>query len=146
MTLLTASFAEASGGRLHLIGGGWTRLLRPNVPTPVALAIKLRGTTRLNEAVPWIIELCDERGKAFIPASQPNGEQKPQVRIEGSMESKPDIPGDVDPVDAAIAVNMAISLPEGRYEWHFSVGGDLCATWTFRVGPRSIDPKDEKQD
>jgi hypothetical protein len=43
--MLLCDAAQEVGGKLYVLGGGWSVIWIPNVPTPVALAVKL--------AVPW---------------------------------------------------------------------------------------------
>ncbi len=43
--MLLCDAADEAGGKLYILGGGWSVLQIPNLPTPMALAIMI--------SVPW---------------------------------------------------------------------------------------------
>jgi len=45
VTMLLCDAAQESGGKLYVLGGGWSVVRSPNAPTPMALAVKM--------SVPW---------------------------------------------------------------------------------------------
>src|SRR4051794_33041064 len=45
VTMLVCDAAQESGGKLFILGGGWSVIRAPNVPVPMSLAIKM--------SVPW---------------------------------------------------------------------------------------------
>ncbi len=124
VTMLLADSAQAVGGKLYVLGGGWT--VAGPAPTPMALAIKIE--------VPWdrgnithqlVIELLDADGQPVEAPMPPEGVPAP-IRLESAFEAgrPPGLkPG--TPLDVVLAINFApFPLePGARYEWRLSIGG-----------------------
>lgn len=139
VTMILADSAQAVGGKLYILGGGWS-FIGPE-PSPMALAIKVD--------VPWDqtnrkhklrLELVDSDGEAVtVPGLE--GESEALV-IEGDFEvGRPPGMKPGTPIDFPFAINLG-PLPlelDRRYVWQLSIDGDTDAAWrvafTTRPGP-----------
>jgi hypothetical protein len=127
--MLLCDAAEEAGGKLFILGGGWTINRSGGAPMTMALAIKLE--------VPWndantphrvLAELVTQDGTPALIEGEP-------VRIEGQVEvgRPPGVPAGT-PLDAILALNIAgIPLPAGAYRWQLTVGTEMLAEASFRV-------------
>ena len=127
--MLLCDYAEVVNGKLYIMGGGWSRILRPNVPTSMGLAIKIM--------VPWDqtntphkieIEALTEDGDPIILNGEP-------MKIEAGLEvGRPPGLKKGTPLDAPLAIVMpGVALDAGAYEWRLSVDGNPVARTTFTV-------------
>jgi hypothetical protein len=123
-TVLLCDFAEEVGGKLYIMGGGWSRLKRPRVPTTMCLAVKL--------SIPWEEAEATHKLKADLVTSDNEtvmvGDNP--VRVIGELRPSRD-PSDVDnaiPADVNLALRFdAVILEPGRYEWRFEVDDQVLA-------------------
>lgn len=128
--MLLCDAATESGGKLFILGGGWSIIHVPSVPTPMALAIKL--------SVPWDqanqkhhikLSLLTDDGEAV------EGEGGSAVEADGQLEvgRPPGIkPG--TPLDSPFVINFpGLALPSGGYVWDLEVDGSVLARSPFRV-------------
>jgi hypothetical protein len=139
--MMLADSAQEVGGKLYILGGGWS-LTGPD-PSPSAIAVKLEiPWDRANHRYPLVLELLDADGQpVLLPADEP-GDPQP-LRIEAQFEAgRPAglTPG--TPLDGAFAVNLGpIPLEAGRYAWKLWIDGDSQADWqlgfTVRARPGS---------
>ena len=131
VTMLLCDSAQASNGKLYILGGGWAQLNTPDTPTPMALAVKI--------AVPWDeankrhtvrAELLDVNGESITL----EGSDGPLV-IDGNFEvGRPPGTKPGAPLDTVMVFNfMGISLPSGGYVWIFKIDDEICARAPFRV-------------
>lgn len=58
VTMLLCDAAQAVGGKLFVLGAGWTQILVPDVPTPMAIALRV--------LVPWDQSQTNRLTCAFI--------------------------------------------------------------------------------
>src|SRR5436309_2115207 len=122
VTMLLCDAAEVAGGKLYILGGGWS-VTGPG-PSQMAVAIKIE--------VPWDqtnrrhrlrLELIDADGnRVSAPAEDP--EHPSEVQVEGEFEvgRPPGItPG--TPMDFPLAIALGIlQLPPGqRFTWKLSI-------------------------
>lgn len=145
--MLLADAAEAVGGKLYILGGGWS-VTGPD-PTPSAIAIKIE--------VPWDqanrkhtlqLVLVDEDGRPAM-APTPTGDRP--VEVGGEFEvGRPIGLKAGTPLDVTIALNIGpLPLrPNTRYVWRLSIDGHSEDDW--RVGfttraPREQQPPPAKQ-
>ena len=134
VTFLLADAAEAVGGKLYILGGGWS-ITGPQ-PSPAALAIKIEVPwSEANRPHEWKAVLEDQDGQA-VTLPTPEGESV--VEVGGSFEvGRP--PGLIEgtPLDLPIAINLGpLPLhPGGRYRWRLFVDGATDDNWsvTFSV-------------
>jgi hypothetical protein len=139
VTLLLADAAQAVGGKLYVLGGGWS-VTGPD-PSAMALAVKIEVPwDRANIKHQWWLELLDGDGAPIELPSAPDGELRP-LRIDGQFEAgrPPGLkPG--TPLDVALALNLApIQLaPDGRYVWRLGIEGfqeEWRVAFSTRPGP-----------
>lgn len=129
--MLLCDAAQAVENKLYIIGGGWSQILRPDVPTPMAIAVKLGVPwDRANEVHHFRLYLITGDGD---PVPGPEGEP---VAIEGDLEvGRP--PGLVrgTSLDAVMAVTVnGLALPADSYVWELEIGGTVVGRTPFRVG------------
>jgi len=129
VTMLLCDAAAESGGKLFVLGGGWSIVRVPRVPTPMALAIKM--------AIPW-----DQTNSPHPIAARLITADGEAVEIDGTVvqvEGKVEVgrppglkPG--TPIDTPIVLNFgALALEPGGYVWELQVDGEPVAREPFRV-------------
>lgn len=106
---LLADAAQAVGGKVFILGGGWNLFRAPNFPAPCQLAIAV-GLGFTSEEVgiqfPLNIAIADEAGVPVVP------EMKGQVE---TGQPAPDVPKTAS-VKIPVAINISLSLPHpGTY-------------------------------
>lgn len=131
--MLLCDAAQEAGGKLYILGGGWS--IKGTDPTPMALAIKIDVPwNEANERHRFVLMLeSGDGGPVEFPG--PDGPQV--VRIEGEFEvGRPaGTPAGSD-IDAALAVNIGpLPLPPGLYSWQLSIDERNPPEWrrTFAV-------------
>jgi hypothetical protein len=130
VTMLLADSAQAVGGKLYILGGGWS-ITRADPPSPSALAIKIE--------VPWDqanvrhtcrIELVDSD---FVPVMVPSqtGELEPLALDPAFEVGRPPGVKPGTPLDFTFAINFGpLPLDPGtRYEWRLSINGQADDDW-----------------
>lgn len=138
--MLLADNAQAVGGKLYILGGGWS--ITGPAPTPSAIAIKFE--------VPWDeanrkhkirLELLDADGKVIMVP----GPVHPQpLIIEAAIEvGRPPGIAPGTPLDVPFALNLSpIALTPGRYEWRCTVEGvNVSQSCAFSVRSPQIAPQ-----
>src|SRR5208283_4318320 len=106
---LLADAAQAVGGKIFVLGGGWNLFRSPNYPAPVQLAIAIGLGFASNEVgikYPLNVVIADEAGIPVVP------EMKGQVE---TGQPAPDVPKGTS-VKVPVAINMNMPLPHpGKY-------------------------------
>lgn len=139
VTMMLADFAQAIGGKLYIMGGGWS-IIGP-MPSQSAIAVKIE--------VPWNdanlqhnlkIELLDAD---YHPVSVPTPAGNAPLVISGDFEvGRP--PGLIrgSSIDAAFAFNIApIPLAQGkRYIWKLTIDGKSDDNWQVVFSTRVAQP------
>ena len=133
-TVLLCDHAQEVGGKLYILGGGWS--IYRGSPVTMALAVKI--------SVPWeaantphdfAARLVTEDGGDPI-LTGPEGEPMPTpINFQGRFEAgRPaGVPPGID-LDAPFAVNIAgLPLPHGRYEWTVAIDGEPIDRVAFTV-------------
>ena len=127
--MLLCDAAEESGGKLYILGGGWSVIRVPEVPTSMALAIKM--------SIPWdqanqphqiIATLLTEDGD---PVEQDAGPVivEAQAEIGRPAGIKPGTPLDMP----FVLKFQNLMLKAGGYVWELDVAGTTMARAPFRV-------------
>jgi hypothetical protein len=131
VTMLLCDAAQESGGKLFILGGGWSLIGAPRIPVPMSLAIKI--------AVPWDqanrphhveVGLLDDDGNPVVPAGAPGA-----IRGEARFEvGRPPGTKPGTPIDAPLVLNFGfLALDSGGYVWVLKIDGDEQARSAFRV-------------
>jgi hypothetical protein len=141
VTMLLADAAQAVGGKLYVLGGGWS--LTGPAPTPMAIAIKIDlPWDRSNMKHHFRLELVDSDGHPVKVPLEPDGEPEPLL-VDGEFETgrPPGLkPG--TPLDVPLAFNFGpVPLqPNKRYEWRFSFREYPEEEWSASFSTRSALP------
>lgn len=128
-TMLLCDAAQEVGGKLYIIGGGWS--VR-NVPGPVLMAVAIKvyvGWNEANEERPFVLRLVTQDG-------QPVDAGKGPVEVSGSMNIGR--PAGVRPgsdLDTAMAIMFSFELGAGAYRFEFEIDGTPLAQESFVVKP-----------
>jgi hypothetical protein len=113
VTMMLADAAQEVGGKLYILGGGWS--VTGPMPTPMAIALKIEVPwDRTNERHDLLIELLDEDGNAVtVPGS--DGQPVP-LQVTGEFEvGRPAGIKPGTPIDSALAVTFGpLPLEGGR--------------------------------
>jgi uncharacterized protein DUF6941 len=136
VTMLLADAVQAVGGKLYILGGGWS-IIGPD-PTPMAIAIKVE--------VPWEeanrvhtlqLSLLDEDGRPVLVPTLIGDHP-----VELGMEFEVGRPAGLrvgTPLDVPLAINLGpLPLHAGnRYVWNCSIDGHSEPNWrvSFSVRP-----------
>jgi hypothetical protein len=137
--VVLGDFAErdASTGKVHILGAGWT--ITGPAPTPHAVIIFVKVPQhRAGTPIPITLRLLDQAGQIVqVPGAA--GQQR--LEVFGQIEmAEPDaaagFPGDLD---AVFSVNVgALPLQPGtKYTWFVEVDGKEAASTEFWVRPAS---------
>jgi hypothetical protein len=130
--MLLCDAAQSMGGKLYILGGGWSQINAPNTPINMALAVKLSiPWDQANRPIPIKASLYDEDRREVIKL----GEEQTPVEVGGDVETGR--PPGLKPgtsLDAPLVLDFpGVTLPPGGYEWVLEVDGDVKATAPFRV-------------
>ena len=121
---MLADAAHAVGGKLYVLGGGWSVQYAPG---PFAIALKIEVPWSLAEDTHTLrIELLDEDGQVVL-----GDEDKPLITIEGTFHTG--LPEGVKPgtpIDTVVAFPIPpLPLELGRYEWRLTIDGQGDENW-----------------
>lgn len=124
--MMLADSAQEVGGKLYVLGGGWS-VTGPAVP-PSAIVVKIDVPwDQANRAHHWRLDLLDEDGEPIFFEEAPEG-----IRVEGDFEvGRPAGHPPGTPIDVPLAINFGpLPLEPGRrYVWHLSIDGEINADW-----------------
>ena len=141
VTMLLCDAAQEVGGKLYVLGGGWS--VTGPAPFPSALAMKIEVPWDLaNQRHQLTIRLVDDDGAA-VAVEGPAGPQ--EVMIQGDFEvgRPPGLTPGV-PLDTPIAMTMPLlALPPGhRYTWVVEIDGETEDHWRASFSVRDGGPED----
>jgi hypothetical protein len=132
-TLLLCDHAQEVGGKLYILGGGWS--IYRGSPVTMGLAVKI--------SVPWeaanilhefTARLVTQDGQDPV---LPNAEGVGATRIEFQGRFEAGRPAGLAPgseLDAPFAVNIAgLPLEPGRYEWQVEIDQTVVGRVPFTV-------------
>jgi hypothetical protein len=131
VTMLLCDAAQEAGGKLFVLGGGWSVVLAPNVPISMALAIKLSiPWDQANQPHPMRAALITDDGEPVTPEGAPA-----PITAEGVIEvGRPDNLKPGTPIDAPFVLNFGfVALAAGGYVWELEIDGVSAARTPFRV-------------
>jgi hypothetical protein len=124
VTMMLADAAQESGGKLFILGGGWS-VTGPTIP-PSAVALKIDVPwDQANRRHHWVLELVTEDGDPVVIEGE-------ALRVDGEFEvgRPPGIaPGSF--IDVPVAVSFGpFPLELGRrYVWTLSINGETDDDW-----------------
>jgi hypothetical protein len=130
--LLLCDAAQADpGGKVHMLGAGWSVTGSPTAPQAVVALIKVPWD-RTNQELPLRLQLLDADGH---PVLLPTDTDQPEtVDLRSGLEvGRP--PGLLagSTVDASFVMNVPpLPLPAGRYEWRLQCGEEYFSAF-FQV-------------
>lgn len=116
ITMLLADAAQQVGGKLYILGGGWSTTGAPTAPMAVAIKIEVPWD-RTNVGHDWRLALVDADGRAVQTS-----DDRP-VEVTGLLEvgRPPGLP-EGTPLDAPLVVSFgSMPLQPGRYEWRLEI-------------------------
>jgi len=126
VTLMLADSAQECGGKLFILGGGWS-VTGPEIP-PSAVAMKIDVPwDQANRPHDWVLELLSEDG---FPIEVDDGQA---LRVEGQFEvGRPPGTAPGSYIDVPVAVNFGpFPLEPGRrYVWQLSIDGETDDDWS----------------
>ena len=132
--MLLCDYAEEVGGKLYIMGGGWSRLFTPNVPTNVSLAVKI--------SIPW--DEADRphdivmRLRKDDEAETLKTDDGQAIQITGRVEAA----GAAHPPESRLGSHLdvpltpafqGLSLEPGDYVWELLVDGNVLESAPFAV-------------
>ncbi len=128
ITALLCDAAQVVGGKLYILGGGWSIHRAPG-RVSMAIAIKIDVPwSEANRRIPFRAELVTEDGQpVHDPQDQP-------VRLEGLLEvgRQPGLPPGTN-LDLPLAFQIDIPLGAGGYRWDFFIDGVKATDISFLV-------------
>ena len=127
--MLLCDAAESIGGKLYILGGGWSQIYTPDVPVNMALAVKLAiPWDRANDPIQIRASLLTEDGQLVNFGMGP-------VSTEGGIEvGRPPGLKRGTPLDAPLVLNFAgLTIQPGGYVWELEADGGVVARAPFRV-------------
>jgi hypothetical protein len=131
-TLLLADFAQVSGGKLYITGGGWN-FIGPKVgPTALGALIQVPWD-EANQKHRWKLELVDDDGKLVL-----RPDQKP-ISVEGEFEvGRPAGHPLGTPLNVPLAVNFGpLPLTPGRrFVWILHIDDQTEVHWRVAFNVR----------
>lgn len=128
--MLLCDAADEVGGKLYVMGGGWTHLLRANEPSSMALAIVV--------AVPW--EQANQTHRLTTMLMTEDGEHVTQdgqpIEAGGRFEvGRPAGMKKGSDLNSVFAFSFhGIQLGVGGYVWELRINDTTMARAPFRVG------------
>jgi hypothetical protein len=125
--MLLADAAQQVGGKLYVLGGGWSTTGSPTAPMAVAIKVEVPWD-RSNVAHDWRLALVDADGRPVTA----NDDR--QVEVTGRLEvGRPAGLPEGTPLDAPLVVTFGpMPLPPGRYEWRLEIQ-EFVETCAFLV-------------
>ncbi|MGB2840172.1 MAG: hypothetical protein WBC76_10115 [Actinomycetes bacterium] len=116
ITMMLADAAQQVGGKLYILGGGWSTTGSPTPPMAVVIKIEVPWD-RTNVGHDWRLALVDADGRAV----QTSDERA--VEVTGELEvGRPAGLPDGTPLDAPLVVSFGpMPLESGRYEWRLEI-------------------------
>jgi uncharacterized protein DUF6941 len=130
--VLLCDFAQEMGGKLYILGGGFSKAISWGQPVNMMLAIKLEVPWHLaNQKLKFGLALMTEDDR---PVLQPGG---PPIRADGEFEvGRPPglTPG--SSLDSSMVLPaFGLQLKHGVYRWELKIDGTLIQTVAFQVIP-----------
>lgn len=132
VTLVLADAVQETGGKLSVLGGGWTHAMAADAPLNLGIGL-IVGVPwdRTNEKHPFRVFLVDEDGEQVSAQDQP-------IESGGEFElGRPPGLKRGTTLNAVIALQFnGLVLPAGGYVWEVQIDNDPAARAPFWIVPR----------
>lgn len=131
--MLLCDYAQAVGGKLYIVGGGWSILTKVQPRANMSLAVKLSVPwSRANERIHIEASLVTDQGEEVTQAGE-EGDQP--VRAAGDLElGRPPGLRHGTPLDATFVLNFeGLDLDVGGYVWELRLGDQPAARTPFQI-------------
>src|SRR5215213_9033969 len=129
VTMLLCDAAEEVGGKLYILGGGWSNILTPGVPISAALAVKV--------SVPWVETNRRHRIRAVLQTDDGAPVDLGEGPIMAEGQFAVGRPVGISPgssIDAAFVLKFeGLALGAGGYVWQLYINDNLEAKAPIRV-------------
>jgi hypothetical protein len=132
VTMLLCDAAEAVGGKLYVLGGGWSMTNPTTARSAIAIYIQVPWD-QTNFSHRFRLELLDADGQ---PVQSPDGQP---IFVEGNFEvGRPPGMKPGTPIDVPLALNVGSMMlaPDNRYEWRLTLDGETNEAWRLPFGTR----------
>lgn len=140
-SLILADYAaqDAAGGKVHLMGAGWS-VTGPAPTTHVVAAFVKVSWDETNIPHAVTMRLVDSDGM-IVTVPGPEGEQRVEFPSSLEVPRPAGIPHGSE-IDATFVVNVgALPLTPGqRYRWELEIDGELRAAEPFLVRSAPVPP------
>jgi hypothetical protein len=136
VTMLLCDAAQEMGGKLYILGGGWSRVVKNLPQVNMALAIKiLIPWHQANEPMDFRAALVTEDGQpVMVQGGDPTSESRQPIQVTGKIEvGRPPGLKAGTPLDQSLVINVQAPLMAGRYRWEVWIRGALRAATAFEV-------------
>ena len=134
--IILADFAEtdASTGKVHILGAGWSVTGPQPAPQAVVALIDV-PPERVGQSIPVTLRLTDRMGRV-VEVQDPSGTQR--IEVAGQVETRePD--GWDRSTDLRVAFTASLMLlplqPGESYAWSVEIEGQALASAEFHVRP-----------
>jgi hypothetical protein len=130
LTVVLCDAAQAVGGKLYILGGGWSRVFTFQPPVVMALAVTIAVPwTLANQRFDLAVRLLDDNNRPVTLPEQPG-----PVEVRGQIEAgRPAGLPKGTPLDSSFAVSFSLPLEPGIYVWETSIVGHVIDTTRFEV-------------
>ncbi len=131
LLLCDAAVADASTGKVHMLGAGWSRTSSPTAPSAVVAMLKIPWD-RSNQRLPIRLGLHDSDGVLVVLPPELGGE--PIVHQAEIEVGRPPGMAAGSMLDHSFTISLPpLPLGPGRYEWRLEFAG-LPVNASFQVG------------
>lgn len=131
LTLMLADSAQAVGGKLYILGGGWSITSATNITMSIAIKIEVPWTaTNISHKLKLV--LLTEDGQPVTVNDRP-------CEIQADFEvGRPPGLRQGTPIDFPLAINMSQLnlLPDSRYVWHCFIDDETDEAWQLGFSTR----------
>jgi hypothetical protein len=136
--ILLCDSAQEYSKKLHILGGGWTRILRAGLPRPVAIAAYLlfEPDEREPEDLPVTFRLLKDDGSPVL-TSEDIDDAKPVVAKAKVTSKRYEKAHPGLPLGVPLVLQVGnLMLDIGLYRWELEVGGEKVSEVVFEVAEK----------
>jgi hypothetical protein len=132
--MILADGAHAAGGKLYILGGGWSVM----GPRPTAMAIGLRFEVPWDDSDrdhEWQLVLVDADGRPVMCSEHGTHalRHSGRFRTRRTLDARPGVP-----LDFVVAIDAGVVSvpPDGRYVWVLTVDDETREEWQLAFTSR----------